>query len=160
LAYRRPPPLGLIVVNYPPLAETLPHEPPMVLLDRILHSDSSRTECTVKIQRDSPFLKGNGVSCIIALEYMAQCIAVRAGLEALERCEKPEPGFLIGCRKMEFHVAEFPLGSDLIVTTEKSLSVAGFGHFHCEIRNQDQIIAAGVLSVATFSSQNTDSNGS
>jgi predicted hotdog family 3-hydroxylacyl-ACP dehydratase len=130
----------------------------MVLLDYILQSDSSRTECVVKIREDSPFLAAKGVSCVISLEYMAQCIAVRVGLEAFERGEKPQPGFLIGCRKMEFHVADFPLGSDLVVVAEESMNVAGFGHFHCEIRNQGRLVAAGVLSVASLSSNNTDSN--
>ena len=145
-------------MNYPPVETTLPHEPPMVLLDHILQSDSSRTECVVKIREDSPFLTAKGVPCVISLEYMAQCIGAHVGLEAFERGEKPELGFLIGCRNIEFHVAYLPLGSDLVVVAEEGMSVAGFGYFHCEIRNQKHLVAAGALSVASFSSINTDSN--
>ena len=91
-----------------PAAEFLLHEPPMVLLDRVVEVDRDGALCTCRTGFDSLFcLPGRGVPGWTAIEFMAQCIAVSAG--ACARVEKrPIPlGLLLGTRHMKLQHGVF-----------------------------------------------------
>src|SRR6185369_5593006 len=89
---------------FPPLADLVPHRPPMLLLDRVLAYSNEAVSCEVNIRPDSPFVEGALVPAVVALEYMAQAVAAFAGLTA--RIEKKEfrLGLLLGSRDLRLGV--------------------------------------------------------
>jgi len=92
-------------------ATFLLHEPPMVLLDRVVEVDRDGALCTCLTGPDSLFcLPDVGVPGWVAIEYMAQCIAVSAG--ACARVEqRPIPlGLLLGTRQLKLGLDVFRPG--------------------------------------------------
>jgi len=89
----------------------------MVLLSRVLHHEEDRTVCAVDIDAQPMFRDSAGnVAAWVGIEYMAQCIAAHAGLIGRASEKPPQVGFLIGCRRIDFHAPCFRRGQTLEVT--------------------------------------------
>jgi len=97
------------VSEFPPVRELVPHAGPMVLLDEVLAHDELATTCAVAIVAQELFREPDGsVPVWIGIEYMAQCIAVHAGLvQRATGNREPQRGFLVGARALRFHVDRF-----------------------------------------------------
>ncbi len=104
-----------------PMAELLPHEAPMVLLDRVLSFDESSLVAQVRIRPDSMFCTDVGVPGWIGIEYMAQAVAAHAGMKALQRGKAPVIGYLLGTRAYRGEIGTFPVGTRLTVHVEVTL---------------------------------------
>ena len=63
------------------ITELLPHDPPMVLIDRVVSYQNDFVHCQVTIHQDSPFCKNGSVPSYIGIEYMAQAAAAWNGLD-------------------------------------------------------------------------------
>jgi predicted hotdog family 3-hydroxylacyl-ACP dehydratase len=133
-----------------PLGELLPHRPPMVLLDGVVAHRPERTTCRTTVREAPGFHCPDGrVPGWIALEYMAQCIAVHAGLRARAAGGTPRLGFLVGSRRVDFHAAAFARGQGLLVTAEHVWGDAELGSFSCRVEDAagGEVLADGVLKV-------------
>ena len=65
-------------------AELLYHEEPMVLLDQIVSATPESACCQCRCGEENPFfLPGVGIPPWVAIEFMAQCVAVSAGARAV-----------------------------------------------------------------------------
>lgn len=130
-----------------PAAEFLLHEPPMVLLDRIVEVDRDGAVCTCRTGPDSLFcLPGRGVPAWVAIEFMAQCIAVSAG--ACARLEsRPIPlGLLLGTRQMKLHIDRFR--PDVEYRVESRLNFkddSGMAAHECCVRDGASVVAEARL---------------
>lgn len=84
---------------------TLPHRPPMLLVDRITAYDlaDQTIETAIDITPDSLFYdpQAGGVPSYAALEYMAQSVGCFAGIYDLtqEPPQPPKAGFVLGTRR-------------------------------------------------------------
>jgi predicted hotdog family 3-hydroxylacyl-ACP dehydratase len=137
------------VENLPP-ADVLPHEPPMVLLTRIVRHEATRTICAVDITALSPFLRDDKVIPVwVGVEYMAQCVAAHAGLVARARGEPVKLGLLIGARRLDFHAATFDVGQTIFVTASHIWGERELASFDCSLTDGDagRPLAEGLLSV-------------
>jgi predicted hotdog family 3-hydroxylacyl-ACP dehydratase len=135
---------------WPPPADVLPHRPPMVLVDRIVGHDATHTVCAVDVTGSTPFVTDEGrVPAWIGLEYMAQCVAAHAGLEARARGERVRLGLLIGARTVDFHTGALAIGDRLLITARHTWGDQALGSFTCTIADarSDRRVADAVLSV-------------
>jgi predicted hotdog family 3-hydroxylacyl-ACP dehydratase len=106
--------------------------------------------CTTTVGASGLFVDEDGhVPGWIALEYMAQCIGVHAGLEARASGEPPRVGFLVGSRRVDFHVPSFPCGRILRVVAEHVWGDTALGSFTCRVEEPatGTVLAEGVLKV-------------
>lgn len=89
-----------------PLADLLPHSPPMVLLERISHWDESRIECQSHshLQADNP-LRDNGMLSVLAgIEYAAQAMAAHARLRSTgQTAAQPRKGMIAVASRVSAH---------------------------------------------------------
>jgi predicted hotdog family 3-hydroxylacyl-ACP dehydratase len=108
-------------MSFLPIADYLPHRPPMLLLDRVVEATEMRIVCEVAIQVDSPFCSGAAVPSWVGIEYMAQSVGVLAGWRALEKRLSVRIGFLVGTRDYRCHVPQFHVGDVLRVTADAEL---------------------------------------
>jgi predicted hotdog family 3-hydroxylacyl-ACP dehydratase len=137
----------------PSLRELVPHEPPMLLLDNLLAHDANTAVCEVQIQAQSPFLEeGSGagapqVPAVVGLEYMAQCVAVFAGLSARRENRPPTLGFLVGCRELRLATEGFAIGDRLVVEARWIWGESVLGSFACTVRREGELLAEGTLTV-------------
>jgi predicted hotdog family 3-hydroxylacyl-ACP dehydratase len=127
-----------------PIAELLPHGPAMTLIDRIVSYDATLTVTSAEVTERNPFFDGAGVPAWIGLEYMAQTIAVHAGLAARLRGDGPAIGFLLGTRAYWSKVSTFPVGATLTIEVAPVASEAGFAAFDCSIAIE-RVVATAVV---------------
>ena len=129
-----------------PIAELLPHSPPMVLLDRVVLYEDPRLVTGVTIRQGNPFCENGGVPGWIGIEYMAQSVAAHAGIQAHLRGDAPKIGFLLGTRKYECSVDRFPLQSNLEIVVEPLFVEPELGAFSCRIE-MGRLVATATINV-------------
>lgn len=137
------------MTTFPPIESLVLHRGTMLLVSAILEHEADLTTCSGEIARDSVVVKGGRVGRWVAIEYMAQTIAVHAGLSAWERNEPVKLGFLIGSRRVEFRRA-LHVGQAVAATARRVWGQANLGLFACTLRDRvtGDVIAEGELSVA------------
>ena len=91
----------------PAIADLLPHRPPMVLLDAIIHWDEQRIHCQSQshLQPDNPLRQAGVLSVFAGVEYAAQAMAAHARL-LMARAPDAEPrkGFIAVASKLAAQV--------------------------------------------------------
>ena len=133
----------------PSLGELLPHRPPMVLLDGFKEpSGSGEVEAHVDVTAASPFYEAElgGVPACVALEYMAQTMALCVGLYRRDKGLDPKIGFVLGSRRLETRIPAFRDGERYRVRATCTYQDEEFGSFDCDIRDSaDAVVASGWL---------------
>lgn len=133
----------------PSLGELLPHRPPMVLLDGFKEpSGSGEVEAHVDVTAASPFYEAElgGVPACVALEYMAQTMALCVGLYRRDKGLDPKIGFVLGSRRLETRIPAFRDGERYRVRATCTYQDEEFGSFDCDIRDStDAVVASGRL---------------
>jgi predicted hotdog family 3-hydroxylacyl-ACP dehydratase len=134
----------------------------MLLLDAIVAHGPDETTCAARASADSVMVKPGGrLPRWMALEYMAQTVAVHAGLCAWARREPIRLGFLIGSRRVDFHDAPRP-GRSLLASARRIWGQASLGVFACWLRERDtgELLAEGQLSVSLSDADGHPAEGS
>lgn len=129
-----------------PVGDLLPHEAPMVLLDRVQSFDGLTLVAEVTIRPDSMFCTEIGVPAWIGIEYMAQAVAAHAGIEGLQCGKAPAIGYLLGTRSYRSEVDTFAIGTRLTVHVEVLFVEHSLGAFACRI-DTDRTIASATINV-------------
>jgi predicted hotdog family 3-hydroxylacyl-ACP dehydratase len=120
-------------VVYPPLHTFLPHRPPMLLIDELVHCDEHEVVCTVTIRDGAPFVADGRVPALISLEYFAQTVA------ALLRLPPPHHpgGFTTACCSAPASSSSitdyFHVGDTLTVTGHELWHDEQLAQFRCEL---------------------------
>lgn len=146
------------------LSDLIPHAGPMHLLTRVLDHDRESTICSVDPASHELFHDAAGrVPTVVGIEYMAQCIAAHAGLEASDDSAPPRIGVLLGSRRVVLHRATFPNEGRLEVHARHVRGRPGLGamSFACEVRvrnasGETTPIVEGTLSVALAEPDSAD----
>jgi predicted hotdog family 3-hydroxylacyl-ACP dehydratase len=117
-----------------PLTELLPHRPPMVLLDRLVHLEPERLEAEVTLTEASPFCEDGRVGAWVGLEYMAQAVAALAGARSRLEGRPPRVGLLLGTREYRSEVPHFLVGQVLrVCATQVFFDPQGVSAMACTI---------------------------
>ena len=90
-----------MLVNKKQLAELIPHDGDMVLLDTVERWDENEIVCTASSHTDpqNPLLDGDRLDSFSIVEYAAQAMAAHAALTT-GSSEKPEEGYLGGLKEV------------------------------------------------------------
>lgn len=138
--------------DYLPVASYLPHEAPMVLLDKVLHVDEEQAHCQVTISKDgvlAPFLNAQGaLPAWFGIEIIAQTIGVWSGWhrrQQTERKDKPQLGMLLGGRGYRCQQAQFPAQARLDVFISLLIRDEKIGSFDGKILINGEKVASGRL---------------
>lgn len=125
----------------------LPHQPPMILLDKVVAYDDTSLIASVAITESSLFLAGEGVPGHVGIEYMAQACGAYAGAQALDAGEPVKIGFLLGTRLCRVLVPWFRIGDSLIVTASIIFRDEQMAAFGCRIEIDGRLAADAQLKV-------------
>lgn len=110
-----------------PIANLLPHAPPMRLLDAVVHFEGDAVECTATLQHNCPFSDERGaVDPMITIELVAQAAAAWA---ALSSDASARPGVVASCRDARFENVQLSVGDHLLVRATRIAGSADFGSF-------------------------------
>ncbi|MDH3520500.1 MAG: hypothetical protein OEM49_08595 [Myxococcales bacterium] len=138
--------------SFPDVAALAPHQGPMRLLGAVLTHSPAETICSVDLEGSGLFRGADGsVPAFVALEYMAQCAAVHAGLAARAGWRAPEAALLLGSRRLRLAVDRFPAGQRLRVSARHQRGESGLVLFECAVRDEasGRTLAQGRLSLYT-----------
>lgn len=132
------------------IAQVLPHEGRMLLLDELFEYGQEHVVAAVEIRPDSVLCEpGRGVPSWVGLEYMAQTVAAFSGVEEVRLGMKPRIGLLLGTRNYQAKVPYFPIGARLVVRGEMLIrGEDDLVAFACEIRCGDEQYAVGDVKAA------------
>lgn len=140
---------NLVSVDFPLVADLLPHNEPMILLDKLIFADNEKTHCQVYISENSPFYDEGlqSVGAWVGIEYMAQAIAAWSGYRSSLKNEVPQIGFLLGTRRYSSEVVSFKKGQCLDIYTDKLLENEGMGAVACSIACEGETVVTAQLNV-------------
>ncbi|MDH3620211.1 MAG: 3-hydroxyacyl-ACP dehydratase [Gammaproteobacteria bacterium] len=132
-----------------PISEFLMHRDPMLLLDALVECEGERTVCVWRVNPDDSFVEpGNGVPAYVGVEFMAQCVAVHAGVRARVEGFGPPLGFLLGTRQFSAKVTHFEIGETYRATCEELIrDSSGMGSYECSVLHGESVVATARLAV-------------
>lgn len=130
-----------------PMAELLPHRPPLVLLDSLLRFDDESALAQVCLRPDHPFARPQGVPVHVGIELMAQACGAHVGALAKQAGAKVQLGFLLGTRAFSAGMDWFAIGSELEVAVRRVFSEDGMGVYDCRIALAGAEVAQAQLSL-------------
>lgn len=137
------------MVDYKPAADYLPHETPMVLVEKVLSVGEERACCQVTVGEGvlAPFLNAEGdLPAWFGIEIIAQTIGVWSGWHGRQQQDsKPSPGMLLGGRGYRCQSPVFPAGSVLDVTVTLLMRDEKIGSFDGLITINGERFASGRL---------------
>ncbi|MFZ2313869.1 MAG: hotdog family protein [Methylobacter sp.] len=126
------------------ITDLMPHSGKMVLLDRLVEYDEISATTELVVRDDGLLGDGKTVPAWAGIEYMAQTIAVFAGIMAKIAGDPIKLGFLLGTRRYKSNVAEFKVGLTLKVRVEKIMQDERLGVFDCRIEGDGVQISANL----------------
>jgi predicted hotdog family 3-hydroxylacyl-ACP dehydratase len=98
----------------------------------------------VEVTRESPFFdhEAGGVPGCVALEYMAQTMALSSGRKRRRAGLPPAIGFVLGSRRMTVSIPFFREGRRYRVRAKCAYSDEEYGAFDCSVEDQDGAVVA------------------
>lgn len=132
-----------------PASQFVLHRAPLLLLDRLVEPGAEVTVCEWCVTATDAFLSpGRGVPAYVGVEYMAQCVAVHAGVRARARGSGPPLGFLLGTRHYRTTVEYFKVDHTYRAACRELMSDDnGMGSYECSILLDNEVVAEGRLAV-------------
>lgn len=119
------------------LQALVPHGGAMLLIEDPFDGGDDWATASVRIAEDTMFYRpGHGVPSWVGIEYMAQTVALQAGLLAKRAGEDIRIGLLLGSRKFTTAVDYFPLGCILRIIVQQEFLDMRMAVFACRIENQ------------------------
>ncbi|HDM8133525.1 TPA: hotdog family protein [Vibrio harveyi] len=137
------------MTKLPPIEQLLPHDRPMILVDRAIDIQQDTIHCQVDIGEHNPFFNRDTqtVPAYVGIEFMAQSVAAWSGYHALVQGQEPPIGFLLGSRRYTSECDAFTQGQQLDVYAEKMMEDNGMAVFSARMEWQEKTIATCQLNV-------------
>ena len=140
----------------PSIGDLLPHGPRMQMLHELVEVTLDSAHCRLTIRESDPFVFGGKVRAIVAIEYIAQCIAVYYGWHQRRRGRHPKVGYLVAIPKLELHTDAFFIGQTLDVEVHCAYRDPRAGSFSGEIILDGEVVVRGQLSVFEDDAEEAD----
>lgn len=127
------------------IAQILPHEGRMLLLEEFLSHSDAGIVTAVTIRPDTVMGDGvQGVPAWVGMEYMAQAACAYSGVYEVRAGDKPKISLLLGTRSFKANVPVFPIGARLIVSAELVMADEdNLAVFKCRIESDGKELATG-----------------
>lgn len=141
--------------NYPAIDKLLPHDRPMILIDRAIKIEENGIHCQTSIDETNPFFNSESeiVPAYVGIEFMAQAIAAWSGYNALSKGERPPIGFLLGSRAYKSQYDVYHKGQLLDIYAEQMMENDGMAAFMARIECNAETVASCRLNVYVPSEQ-------
>lgn len=124
------------------IADLLPHDGKIVLLDKVLDYDQQSLVAATVVRDDGLFNTHSTVPAWIGIEYMAQAVAAHGGLMRHLKGMPINIGLLLGTRRYISNVSTLPVGMYVTVKIERIMEDLGLGVYSCHIEGDNITISA------------------
>lgn len=134
-------------VPFGPVADYLPHRPPMLLIDDIVDVTGDRIVCRTTIHPDCVFAIAGRVHASAMIEFVAQVCAIFVGVRNARDGDPPQLGLIMGSREISFAVDSFAVGDELTIVATKVFGEDRLAAFTGTVSRGDVVCATLQLSV-------------
>ena len=121
----------------------------MILLSGYMpQSEATTVDAWVDVSDASPFCEAGlgGVPGCVALEYMAQTMALCVGFLRRSKGLPPKMGFVLGSRKLTVNIPFFKSGERYFTRAVCTYQDESFGSFDCTVRDSsDSVVASAQM---------------
>lgn len=133
----------------PSIDKLLPHDNPMILVDRAIEICDTSIHSQVDIGQHLMFFdqETKTIPAYVGIEFMAQSIAAWSGYQALKKGEQPPIGFLLGSRRYQAQYDHFSQGQTLDIFAEQVMENNGMAVFKAHIEHKGNTVAQCQLNV-------------
>lgn len=129
------------------VARLVPHQPPILMLDRLLEVKERSSVSEMTVRPDMTFVNADGVLEETAYpEIISQAVAAQEGFRNLGSSDPFQKGYLLGVKTFEI-LGRAEVGEHLLVSVHKAVKYGDFGIIHGEVRKGDEVIARGEIKV-------------
>lgn len=128
--------------------EYLPHDAPMLLLEKVVSVTDDAAACEVTVTESGvlePFIDAQGnLPGWYALELMAQTVGVWSGWHR-KQCgqDSISLGMVLGARELICHAGLLPANAKLTIMVKLLMQDERFGSFECAINVGNDTLATG-----------------
>jgi len=133
--------------DFPPIAFVIPHQEPMVLLDRIVDWEPGQIVCALRVREGARFVEDGLLSVPLTIEHMAQAVAACLGYEAYRGGEGVRIGMIVACRTFKAFKPSASVGDELLIRAERERGNETLSHFNCEIERGEETVATATLTL-------------
>lgn len=142
-----PPLLRELLFGRPnPIYALIPQRPPMVMIDRVVRTETNGIVTALTVRNDNIFLRDNTLEESGLIEHMAQTAAALAGVENLRSKTAPKVGFIGEVKAFECNA--LPKVGDTLTTTLTTVAeMAGVTLVEATTCCAEQQIAHGQLKI-------------
>jgi radical SAM protein with 4Fe4S-binding SPASM domain len=128
-------------------ARVVPHQPPILMLDRLLEVKERASVSEMTVRADMPFVTAAGELAAAAYpEIVSQAIAAQEGFRKLGSSNPFQEGYLLGIKNFRI-LGTAKVGDNLLIAVHKAVKYGDFGIIHGEVRKGGEIIARGEIKV-------------
>lgn len=147
--------------TFGPVADYLPHRPPMLLIDRIDEVTDHAVVCRATINPTCVFARDGVVHPSAMIELVAQACAIFIGVTSARDGGPRRPGFIASCREVSFAVDSFAIGDELTIVASKVVGQERLAAFTGSVSRRGEVCMTIELSVvdglpATLTSGGTE----
>jgi predicted hotdog family 3-hydroxylacyl-ACP dehydratase len=133
--------------RFPAVAELVPHEPPMLLIDELLAWSPEQARVRAQVRAGSPFVEAGRAPALVLVELMAQAVAAASGMARRQTGAPPVRGVLLGTRELELMIDELAVGDALTIDVARQLDDGTVARYACSVERAGRIIARAELNV-------------
>jgi len=144
--------------KFPCVELLLPHDAPMILIDKIIDVSKLTIHCQVEINAGGMFFDKqiNATPAWVGIEFMAQTVAAWSGYHAWLK-KSPSPiGFLLGSRRYNSECDIYRSDQILDIYAEQLMENEGMSAFMCRIECEGKILASCQLNAFVPSADKLD----
>ncbi|MCB9596099.1 MAG: hypothetical protein H6719_25480 [Sandaracinaceae bacterium] len=134
-------------MTLPAIDALIPHRPPMLLVDEVIHHDGLRVTCRTTIREDMPFVADGEVPLLVALELFAQSACSLVSLLAGDRGVPMAGGAVLGTRKLELHGDVLRVGDVVDIHCEEKMAIGPTAQIQCRLERAGELLAEGSINV-------------
>ncbi|GLO62004.1 3-hydroxydecanoyl-ACP dehydratase [Vibrio sp. MACH09] len=135
--------------DLPSIEKLVPHDNPMILVDRAITIEEKSIHCQVDIGEHNPFfdVEKETVPAYVGIEFMAQSVAAWSGYHALLENNSPPIGFLLGSRRYTAMCDKFTKNQTLDIYAEQVLADDNMAVFMARLEDRGEVLASCQLNV-------------
>lgn len=134
--------------SLPPVADLVPHAPPTLALQELLHQDAGSATLRLCIEEHGLLVRGDGVDAAVALELMAQGAAACLGMDAYRGGGAVRVGMVVGCRKLVLLRPRYFVGESFTVHVRCTRTSDFASNFDGELRDaHGELVAKATMTI-------------
>jgi 3-hydroxymyristoyl/3-hydroxydecanoyl-(acyl carrier protein) dehydratase len=143
-----PPPVASRPVRgAPPLAELIPHRPPMLFVERIVGEANDGATCLARVPAACALVSRGSTPAFVALEAAAQTAAAWEALRRSRVSGEPSPrsGYLVSLRDVALHRPTIPADADLHVSIRLVASAPPLATYDVDAVVEGELVLRGTI---------------